>query len=153
MEEKLGFHRSRGVALLALVLVCFVVLSIFSVVAFSISTRTLGVERWQREHYERSRLTYIARSAVNAAAEEIARYQQENGGAFDCFSSDPFNAKSVGTVGISDFGFTANLQLTVSGDIEPYLYIEGVSSNAKAGSVVVSALYDTEKKKIVDWGW
>lgn len=153
MEEKSGSYRSRGIALLVLVLICFVVLSIFSVVAFSISTRTLGVERWQREHYERARLAYVARSAVNAAAEEIAKYQQENGGAFDYFVSDPFNAKSVGTVGIDDAGFTATLQLTVSGDIEPYLYIEGRSSNVKAGSVAVSALYDTEKKKIVDWGW
>lgn len=145
--------RRKGVALVGLVFVSFLVLSVFALIAFSISTRTLNIEIWQAKNYERIRLSYVARSAVNAAAEELIKYQENNGGNFDYFSSDPFNDKNTGTITLSDADFSATLGLTVSGDIDPFLYIIGKAENDDGQISVVTALYDTEKEKVVEWSY
>ena len=147
-----GFLKKRkGLALIGLVFVSFLVLSVFALVAFSISTRTLNIEIWQAKNYERIRLSYLARSAVNAAAEELIEYQKDNAGDFDYFSNDPFNDTNTGTMELNDADFSATLELTVSGDVDPFLYIIGKAENDDDQTVVITALYDTEKEKIVEW--
>lgn len=151
MGKMTFLRRRRGVAVLGMVLAVFVVLSIFALVAFNISMRTLNVEAWQTQHYEKTRLLYLARSGVNAVAEQLMQYQKDNGKAFDCFSSDPFNDKNTGSITINDSGFDVDMEITVSGDFEPYLSLIGKVTNSDSKSVIVSALYDTETEKIVDW--
>lgn len=143
--------KRKGLALIGLVFVSFLVLSVFALVAFTISTRTLNIEIWQAKNYERIRLSYLARSAVNAAAEELIKYQKDNTGNFNYFSSDPFNDTKTGTLTFSDADFSATLELTVSGDVDPFLYIIGKAENDDDQIVVVTGLYDTEKEKIVEW--
>ena len=152
MGKMTFLRRRRGVAVLGMVLAVFVVLSIFALVAFNISLRTLNVEAWQTQHYEKTRLLYLARSGVNAVAEQLMQYQKGNVNAsFDCFSSDPFNDKNTGSITINDSGFDVDMEITVSGDFEPYLSLIGKVTNSDSKSVIVSALYDTNAKKIVDW--
>lgn len=143
--------KRRGLALIGLVFVSFLVLSVFALVAFTISTRTLNIEIWQAKNYERIRLSYLARSAVNAAAEELIEYQKDNDGDFDYFSTNPFIDTNTGTIELNDADFSATLELTVSGDVDPFLYIIGKAENDGDQTVVITALYDTEKEKIVEW--
>lgn len=143
--------KREGLALIGLVFVSFLVLSVFALVAFTISTRTLNIEIWQAKNYERIRLSYLARSAVNAAAEELIKYQKDNAGDFDYFSNDPFNDTNTGTMTLSDADFSATLELTVSGDVDPFLFIIGKAENDDDQAVVVTALYDTKKEMIVEW--
>jgi Tfp pilus assembly protein PilX len=143
--------RRRGVAIIGIVLVMFVLFSIVTLVAFNAGMQTLFIEKWQTQHFEKSRLTYLARSAVNAAAEQLIEYQKDNAKAFNYFSDHPFDDKNTGSVVINDSDFNVTLELTVSGDTEPYLYIMGKATNSDSKSSVVSATYDTEKEKIVEW--
>lgn len=140
-------YKRSGVAIIGMVLVMFLVFSILTVAAFNYAIQTLRIERWHVEYQEQVRLTYIARSAVNAIAEELMKFQADNGGAFNYFSTDPFNDKNNGLITVS--GIEVNV--TVSGDLDPNLYIEAEAENAEAKKSKVSALYSTDEQKIIDW--
>ncbi|MDY9920393.1 MAG: hypothetical protein U2P59_01025 [Synergistota bacterium] len=140
-------YKRSGVAIIGMVLVMFLVFSILTVAAFNYAIQTLRIERWHVEYQEQVRLTYIARSAVNAIAEELMKFQADNGGAFNYFSTDPFNDKNTGLITVS--GIEVNV--IVSGDLDPNLYIEAEAENAEAKKSKVSALYSTDEQMIIDW--
>ena len=60
------YKRKKGAALLAIMLVGFIVLSVLSFAAFNYATQATRVENFQTEHYQKERLQYIARSAAIA---------------------------------------------------------------------------------------
>jgi len=151
MSVTIFIGKRKGIALIGIVLVMFLLFSILSLVAFNAGIHTVLIEKWQTDHFENNRLTYLARSAVNAAAEQLIQYQKDNAKAFNYFSDHPFDDRNTGSVVINDAGFSATLELTVSGDSVPYLYIIGKATGADSKSSVVSATYDTEKEKIVEW--
>ena len=148
INKTILLHKRSGMALIGIVLIMFLVFSILTVAAFSFAVQTLRIERWHVEYQEQLRLTYLARSAVNAVAEELINYQNENGGAFDYFTSDPFNSKASGSVTISGI----DVDMIVSGDLDPNLMIQAIAENTDGKKSTVSALYSTEEQKVIDWG-
>ena len=146
-KNNILYKKRSGVAILGIVLVMFLVFSILTVAAFNYAIQTLRIERWHVEYQEQVRLTYIARSAVNAVAEELTQFQTDNGGAFNYFSATPFNDKNTGFITVS--GIEVNV--IVSGDLDPNLYIEAEAENSESKTSKVSALYSTAERKIVVW--
>ncbi len=140
-------YKRSGVALIGIVLIMFLVFTILTVAAFGFAVQTLRVERWHVEYQEQLRLTYLARSAVNAVAEELMQYQKDNGGAFGYFSADPFNDKVSGSVNISGI----DVDMIVSGDLDPNLIIQAIAEDLDGKKSTVSALYSTEEEKVIDW--
>lgn len=140
-------NKRPGFALMGMVLVMFLVFSILTVAAFNYAIQTLRLERWHVEYQEQLRLTYLARTTVNAVGEKLTRFQADNSGGFNYFSSSPLNDKTTGFITIS--GIEVNV--IVSGDLAPNLYIEAVAENAESNKSKVSALYSTEEQKIIDW--
>ena len=72
MAKFVRFSRRRGVALLAIVLVGFVVLSIVAAVAMNIAGQSTRIEAQQTQNIQKRRLDALARSAAIAVAEEIS---------------------------------------------------------------------------------
>lgn len=140
-------YKRSGVALIGIVLIMFLVFTILTVAAFGFAVQTLRVERWHVEYQEQLRLTYLARSAVNAVAEELMQYQKDNGGAFSYFSADPFNDKVSGSVNINGI----DVDMIVSGDLDPNLIIQAIAEDPDGKKSTVSAYYSTEEKKVIDW--
>ncbi len=62
--------KHRGAALLAVVLITFILLAILSSVAFSIAAQTKKTEVWQMAH-KQNQMAFLARSAVIAVSEAV----------------------------------------------------------------------------------
>ena len=132
-KNNILYKKRSGVAILGIVLVMFLVFSILTVAAFNYAIQTLRIERWHVEYQEQVRLTYIARSAVNAIAEDSLT------------SADKTQTTASITIGSID------VDLMISGDLGPSLYIEAEAENTEGQKSKVSALYSLDEKKIVDW--
>ena len=132
-KNNILYKKRSGVAILGIVLVMFLVFSILTVAAFNYAIQTLRIERWHVEYQEQVRLTYIARSAVNAVAEDSLT------------SADKTQTSADITIGSID------VHLMISGDLDPNLYIEAEAENTEGQKSKVSALYSLDEKKIVDW--
>ena len=126
-------YKRSGMVLIGIVLIMFLVFSILTVAAFNYAIQTLRIERWHVEYQEQVRLTYIARSAVNAIAEDLLT------------SADKTQTSADITIGSID------VHLMISGDLDPNLYIEAEAENTEGQKSKVSALYSLDEKKIVDW--
>lgn len=62
--------KHTGAALLAVVLITFILLAILSSVAFSIAAQTKKTEVWQMTH-KQNQMAFLARSAVIAVSEAV----------------------------------------------------------------------------------
>ena len=133
--------KRKGLALLGLVLVAFIILSIFSFVLFSISIRTLNVDIWQSKHYETLRLSYLSRSTANAVVEAISD---------DLASLGSFPINKHGTTSITSTTPTS-VDIVISGDVAPHLTIKAKSINNSAQAVTVTVKYNTSTKKVLQW--
>jgi len=143
-KAKVRICKRRGAALLITVLVAFLMLSVLTMVVFNIAMNISHVERWQTAHYEKTRLVYLARSAVNAVIEAAS----DDIASLGASSSTPINKQ--GTIPITDAG-AVSLDIVISGDASPYLIFRAKAYNASDQSVTVTAKYDTDTKKIIKW--
>jgi Tfp pilus assembly protein PilX len=143
-KTQIKISKRRGAALLITVLVAFLMLSVLTMVVFNIAMNISRVERWQTEHYEKVRLAYLARSAVNAAIEAASSDLASLGAS----SSTPINKQ--GTISIPDTE-AISLDMVISGDASPYLVFKAKAYDGSDQSVTVTAKYDTANKKITKW--
>jgi len=141
MERCTILQKGKGHALLSIVLVSFIVLSVFSFVIFSISMRTLNVEIWQTKHYEKLRLSYIARSAANSVVEAISA---------DLAALGAFPVNKHSTATISSISPT-EIDIVISGDVSPHLIVKAKAANEDDQSVTVTIRYNIETRKIIQW--
>ena len=136
-----SLDKRPGWALISVVLLSFIVLSIFAMVLFGISMRTLKIQNWQTEHYEELRLSYVARSSTNAVVEAISD---------DLASLGAFPIDRHGTATVSSMA-TTTLDIVISGDTSPYLVVKTKASNDKGQAVTVTARYNTITNKVAQW--
>jgi len=138
-------HRSRGVALLVLVLVAFVLLSVLAAVIFSVSMQTYKIESWQADHNNRMRLSYLARSSANAVIEGIS----DDVASLGASELHPIDKKA--SVKLIDAD-AVSLDIEITGDASPYVIVKTEASDGKAEPVTVTAQFNVNTKKIVNWG-
>ena len=137
-------EKRPGAALIAIVLVGFLVLSLVSAVVISIAWNTLRVEAWQTEQIEKIRLDYLARTAAKAVTDEL--------------TADPDNFGILNRNGIvsqpkviTDGTFSATVEVTIKGD-DQRASVVAKASSAKGGSAVVRTTIDlTTDPKTVTW--
>lgn len=142
MSEKTTRH--SGAALLAIVLVSFVVLSLVSAVVMNIAWQALRVEAWQTGHIETKRLDYIARSAANAAAEALSS---------DAACFGPLTQVGITSVTkeIIDGDFKADLDITIKGNTSKAEITSKVSIDS-GKKVTVKAVIDMAvSPKTITW--
>lgn len=133
--------RRQGFGLLILVLSTFVLLSILTIVIFSISMRTLNVEVWESKHYETLRLSCLARSAANAVVEAISDD-------VTVFIPSNFPINRNATTNITSINPTT-LNIVISGDVPSRLNVKAMAANNKNQSVTVTVRYNNTTKKII----
>ncbi len=146
MLDKMIFSKRRGAALLSLVFVAFIILSIISVAVFNIAMQTSRVERWQIEHNEKLRLSYLAYSSANAVVEAIS----DDLASLGASPSSPINKQ--GTTSVVDDTHAMSLDIVISGDASPYLLVKTKAYNNGSQSLTVTAKYNTTTNKVVLWG-
>ncbi len=137
-------EKRPGAALIAIVLVGFLVLSLVSAVVISIAWNTLRVEAWQTEQIEKIRLDYLARTAAKAVTDELR--------------ADPDNFGILNRNGIvsqpkviTDGTFSATVEVTIKGD-DQRANVVAKASSAKGGSALVRTTIDlTTTPKTVTW--
>ena len=137
-------EKRPGAALIAIVLVGFLVLSLVSAVVISIAWNTLRVEAWQTEQIEKIRLDYLARTAAKAVTDEL--------------TADPDNFGILNRNGIdsepkviTDGTFSATVEVTIKGD-DQRANLVAKASSAKGGSALVRTTIDlTTTPKTVTW--
>ena len=139
--------KRRGLALLIIVLVGFMVLSILSAVVINLTSASLRLESWQRERLSVRRLDVIARSAANAAAEAILV-------SADCFGSAAQLASGVSSnkitvVDDSGTGITAAVKLSVQGSPSSQLKVTAAASEGSSSATVAAVVFLTTPPKIV----
>ena len=140
-------RKRRGLALLIIVLVGFLMLSILSAVVINLTSATLRFESWQRERMSARRLDGIARSAANAAAEAILV-------SADCFGTPLQLAGGVSSnkiivVDDSDTGIKAAVKLAVQGNPASKLKVTATANEGSASAVVIADVFLTTPPKIV----
>ena len=127
MARFVRFSRRRGVALLAIVLVGFVVLSIVAAVAMNIAGQSTRIEAQQTQNIQKRRLDALARSAAVAVAEAISADQTlrnfQDAANVDVTSdkqlifSDPKNTYlTLSLKGASSIDYTITATATASSD-------------------------------------
>lgn len=133
-------EKRPGAALIAIVLVGFLVLSLVSAVVISIAWNTLRVEAWQTEQIEKIRLDYLARTAAKAVTDEL--------------TADPDNFGILNRNGIvsqpkviTDGTFSATVEVTIKGD-DQRANVVAKASSAKGGSSVVRTTINLTTKTV-----
>ena len=133
--------KRRGLALLIIVLVGFMVLSILSAVVINLTSASLRLESWQRERLSVRRLDVIARSAANAAAEAIlvSAAQLASG----------VSSNKITVVDDSGTGITAAVKLSVQGSPSSKLKVTAAASEGSSSATVAAVVFLTTPPKIV----
>lgn len=121
--------RRPGAALIAIVLVGFLVLSLISSVVITIAWNTIRVEAWQTEQIEKTRLDYLARTAAQAVTEKLIADPETFG---------ILNRTGIvsDTKQIIDGNFSASIDITIKGDNQRASVVVKASSE-KGGSAIV----------------
>lgn len=140
-------RKRRGLALLIIVLVGFIMLSILSAVVINLTSATLRLESWQRERLAVRRLDAIARSAANAAAEAILV-------SADCFGSasqleNGVSSNKITVVDDSGTGIKAEVKLSVQGSPSSKLKVTAAAGEGSFSATVVADVFLTTPPKIV----
>ena len=119
--------RHPGAALLAIVLVGFLVLSVLSLAAFDAATQSTRIEIFQTEHFQKLRLQYFARSCAIAVSGQMSAYYAANNE-----RKRMAMAKSgTTTLPALDPGGTVKLTYKISGDPEStYITIETTAQDS-----------------------
>ena len=138
-------HRSRGVALLVLVLVAFVLLSVLAAVVFGVAMQTSKIENWQADHNDRLRLSYLARSSANTVIEAIS----DDLASLGASEAHPIDKKTSIKLTEAD---AVSLDIEITGDASPYLLVKTKASDGKAEPVTVTARFNAVTKQIAEWG-
>lgn len=139
-------RKRRGLALLIIVLVGFIMLSILSAVVINLTSATLRLESWQRERLAVRRLDAIARSAANAAAEAILV-------SADCFGSasqleNGVSSNKITVVDDSGTGIKAEVKLSVQGSPSSKLKVTAAAGEGSFSATVVADVFLTTPPKI-----
>ena len=142
--DRAAVKKRSGAALIATVLIGFIVLSLLSATVISITWKTLRVESWQTEQIEKIRLDYLARTAAKAVTDEL--------------TADPDNFGILNRNGIvsqpkviTDGTFSATVEITIKGD-DQRANVVAKASSAKGGSALVRTTIDlTTTPKTVTW--
>ena len=143
-DDRATAKKRSGAALIAIVLVGFIVLSLLSAVVISITWQTLRVEAWQIEQIEKIRLDYLARTAAKAVTDELTADP-------DAFGVLNRNGIISDPKVITDGDFSANVEITIKGD-DQRASVVAKTSSAKGGSAVVRTTIDlTTTPKSVTW--
>ncbi|HAJ94152.1 MAG TPA: hypothetical protein DCM41_04585 [Synergistaceae bacterium] len=133
-----------GAALLAIVLVGFLVLSLVSAVVVTIAWNTLRVEAWQTEQIEKTRLDYLARTAAQAVTEELIADPE----AFGILNRNGLVSQPKV---ITDGAFSATVEITIKGD-DQRANVVAKASSVKGGSALVRTTINlTTTPKTVTW--
>ena len=137
-------EKRPGAALIAIVLVGFLVLSLVSAVVISIAWNTLRVEARQSEQIEKIRLDYLARTAAKAVTDELTA-DPDNFGILN--RNEIVSQPKV----ITDGTFSATVEVTIKGD-DQRANVVAKASSAKGGSALVRTTIDlTTTPKTVTW--
>lgn len=126
--------RHRGVALLAIVLVGFVMLSIVSAIAINIAWRTSHVEGWQKAHVEKRQLNYMAISTAAAVIDAVSN---------DAHFSSVTSGEVTETQTINQDGLSVSLNITIKTTQNGSR--STVTVNAVSGDVTTRALATLNK--------
>ena len=118
-----------GAALLAIVLIGFLVLSLISSVVVTIARNTLRVGAWQTEQIEKTRLDYLARTTAQAVMEQLTADPE----AFGILNRTGIVSE---TKQITDGNFSASIDITIKGDDQRASVVAKASSE-KGGSAIV----------------
>lgn len=137
--------RHSGAALIAIVLAGFMLLTLLCAVAFTISARTMRVEEWQTLHDKKVRLNYLACSSANAVIEALSADKS-------CFGTDPADKTGKADITDSDYGLSASVEISITGDVNSRVLITSKASGADTLSSTVTADFDTLNKKVLSWG-
>ncbi len=142
--DRAAAKKRSGAALIATVLVGFLVLSLLSAVVISITRKTLRVEAWQTEQIEMIRLDYLARTAAKAVTNKLT----VDPDVFGVLNRNGFVSQPKT---ITDGAFSATVEITIKGD-DQRANVVAKASSEKGGSAVVRTTIDlTTTPKSVTW--
>lgn len=146
-NTKHKYDKHEGAALLALVLVTFLLLAMLSAVAFNIAVMTKKTEIWQSGH-RRQQMTLLARSAVDAAVEAVS-----NDTSMLSYTGSASSAK-IQIYERDGKTKTALLTLAIPPTSSSIVMISATAETQggeKAQKVRITGRYDKTLRKIVGW--
>ena len=150
-ELRCKLNKRQGAALLGIVLVSFILLTIFSLVAFNIAINTMKVENWQRGHFESQQMNYLARAAIIIAGKTLS----DDMTAADM--SKTVNRVTCINIADKDKAFAASVDLLLSGDANAgyvnikaaaYAPLSAASNDTKS---IMSAKFSKSSRKLFGW--
>lgn len=136
--------RRPGAALIAIVLVGFLVLSLISSVVITIAWNTIRVEAWQTEQIEKTRLDYLARTAAKAVTERLI----DNPEVFGILNRNDIVSE---TKKITDGTIKVDLDITIRGDDQRAVVIAKATSEKGKSAMVRATINLTVSPKTVTW--
>lgn len=143
MNAAFKINKHRGAALIAVILVGFILLSCFSLVAFNIAVGTMRVEEWQTDNYHEQQLLFLARSAAVA----VGGYLRDNPPGL----SDALDKRGAVRIVEPERGLSASLDIMVSADVGSNVLISVTASGAEDKKASLTCLYNRVSGQIYGW--